>query len=75
MSKSGPQSPTIARSPIDGKRNQVWAKSCWETESIEARERRIFGGEGGGLEDDALKGPMLDVVLGLFNGLDYDDGV
>lgn len=39
---------------------------------------RIFGGDGldgdgdvEGTED--LRAPMLDVVLGLFDGLDYDD--
>ena len=42
-------------------------------ESSAARERRIFGGS----EDDDvgfdLRGPMLDVVLGLFSNVDYDD--
>lgn len=41
-----------------------------------SRDLRIFGG---GMEDEAgatdLRGPMLDVVLGLFDGLDYDDEV
>lgn len=45
-------------------------------ESVEARDRRIFGGD----EDETqsameLRGPMLDVVLGLFNGIDYDDSL
>lgn len=50
-----------------------------------ARERRIFGGgfddDGGDGDDDdgrddndvAMKRGMLDVVLGLFDGLDYED--
>ena len=42
------------------------------------REMRIFGGICGGEEEEEggeeeLKAPMLDVVLGLFDGLDYDD--
>lgn len=54
-------------------------------EDLDARERRIFGGlnhddQGfddyglDGEDDDAeMKKGMLDVVLGLFDGLDYDD--
>lgn len=36
-----------------------------------SRTRRVFGGA----EDESaeLCGPMLDVVLGLFGGIDYDD--
>jgi len=44
-------------------------------ESAEARERRIFGGEEGEGDSEELCGPMLDVVLGLFDGMDYDDMV
>ena len=45
-------------------------------ESAASRDRRIFGG----VEDDSesakeLCGPMLDVVLGLFSGVDYDDSL
>lgn len=46
-------------------------------ESIRERERRIFGGND--LEEDReddeglLKAGMLDVVLRLFHGVDYDD--
>ena len=40
-------------------------------EEAAAREKRIFGGCEH--EDEGLKAPMLDVVLGLFDGLDYDD--
>ncbi|EME85561.1 uncharacterized protein MYCFIDRAFT_171467 [Pseudocercospora fijiensis CIRAD86] len=45
-------------------------------ESATSRDRRMFGGE----DDDTksamdLRGPMLDVVLGLFNGIDYDDAL
>lgn len=45
-------------------------------ESAESRERRIFGGEDSDTASaKALSGPMLDVVLGLFDGLDYDDNL
>ncbi|EME47915.1 hypothetical protein DOTSEDRAFT_69744 [Dothistroma septosporum NZE10] len=45
-------------------------------ESAASRDMRIFGG----LEDDtdsaeALRVPMLDVMLGLFDGVDYDDSL
>ncbi|KXT18561.1 hypothetical protein AC579_2294 [Pseudocercospora musae] len=45
-------------------------------ESATSRDRRMFGGD----DDDTksamdLRGPMLDVVLGLFNGIDYDDAL
>ena len=44
-------------------------------EDSKSRDIRIFGG----LENEAdatdLRGPMLDVVLGLFNGIDYDDAL
>ena len=47
--------------------------SCCTQEDSISRDLRIFGG----LEDETqgsdLRGPMLDVVLGLFNGIDYDD--
>ncbi|KAF2216489.1 hypothetical protein CERZMDRAFT_81585 [Cercospora zeae-maydis SCOH1-5] len=46
------------------------------TESFHSRDKRMFGGE----DDDSvsameLRGPMLDVVLRLFDGVDYDDEV
>ena len=44
-------------------------------EDARARDMRIFGGWGDEPELDELKKPMLDVVLGLFDGLDYDDGM
>ncbi|EGP89840.1 uncharacterized protein MYCGRDRAFT_103157 [Zymoseptoria tritici IPO323] len=45
-------------------------------ESDNSRDRRIFGGE----DDETasaqdLRVQMLDVVLGLFNGIDYDDSM
>ena len=45
-------------------------------ESAEARDRSWFGG----VDEDSqsardLRGPMLDVVLALFNGVDYDDSL
>lgn len=43
-------------------------------ESANSRDRRIFGGVDEDTESAKnLCGPMLDVVLGLFNGIDYDD--
>ena len=50
--------------------------SCQSSqEDSKSRDIRIFGG----LENEAdatdLRGPMLDVVLGLFNGIDYDDAL
>lgn len=53
-----------------------------EREGVFEREMRIFGGDGRdghgdgdgdgeGTED--LRAPMLEVVFGLFDGLDYDD--
>lgn len=49
--------------------------SSGRREGLWERDRRIFGGGEGGSEEeeDGLKAPMLDVVLGLFDGLDYDD--
>lgn len=49
-------------------------KQHWRrAEDACARERRIFGSCEGGSGGDELKKGMLDVVLGLFDGLDYDD--
>lgn len=45
-----------------------------QQESANSRDRRIFGGVDEDTESAKnLCGPMLDVVLGLFNGIDYDD--
>lgn len=44
-------------------------------ESATARERRIFGGLDDETGEEDLRGPMLDVVLGLLGGLDYDDAL
>lgn len=40
-----------------------------------ARDLRIFGGDRDEASTTDLRGPMLDVVLGLFDGLDYDDAM
>ncbi|KAK5134467.1 hypothetical protein LTR08_006384 [Meristemomyces frigidus] len=69
-------SSSIADSPhfygIDGNR-----QSSQPTDSLEsaaAREQRVFGGGDGDVDDrEDLRGAMLDVVLGLFGGLDYHD--
>ena len=63
--------PTECRS----ERSVLWTE---QRESDAAREQRIFGGpaEQGKEGDEGgvdLRGPMLDVVLGLFSGMDYDD--
>ncbi len=42
-------------------------------ESIGARDRRIFGDADQQGDEVDLRGPMLDVVLSLFDGLDYDE--
>ena len=45
-------------------------------ESATTRDKRMFGGEDDDTESAMeLRGPMLDVVLGLFNGIDYDDAL
>ncbi len=44
-------------------------------EDAVSRERRIFGGVDGDSEATDLRGRMLDVVLGLFDGIDYDDAL
>jgi hypothetical protein len=48
-------------------------------ETSRSRTRRVFGGVGSSDDEDGddeesteLCGPMLDVVLGLFGGVDYD---
>lgn len=63
------------RKPAGNVQYHAWRKR----EDACARERRIFGsceggsgGDGEG-ESEAIKKGMLDVVLGLFDGLDYDD--
>jgi hypothetical protein len=44
-------------------------------ETLQSRTRRVFGGIESLDEDDEaeLCAPMLDVVLSLFGGIDYDD--
>ncbi len=55
-------------------------RDCWDSaqarESVGARDRRIFGGGDAAEQaenDMDLRGPMLEVVLGLFDGLDYEE--
>lgn len=57
-------------SPVYGQHSRV-REGRWELE----RELRVFGGSEEESEADGedLKGPMLEVMLGLFDGLDYDD--
>jgi hypothetical protein len=47
--------------------------SRYREEDAQSRDRRIFGGVEGEQESTDLRGQMLDVVLGLFDGVDYDD--
>lgn len=42
-----------------------------EAMAAEAQRLRIFGGETG--DEVSLCAPMLQVVMGLFGGLDYED--
>ena len=62
-------SPSLARTISNNRRF-----SEAESENAFTRDLRVFGGV---LEDEIessdLRGPMLDVVLGLFDGIDYDD--
>lgn len=52
------------------------SRSLAVEESAESRDRRIFGGDDDETQSAMeLRGPMLDVVLGLFNGIDYDDSL
>lgn len=45
-------------------------------EDDHSRDIRIFGGlEDEEFESEDLRGPMLDVVLGLWNSTDYDDAL
>ncbi|KAF2158680.1 hypothetical protein M409DRAFT_61461 [Zasmidium cellare ATCC 36951] len=76
-------SPTTDNTPFKSKTMST-SGTMWSTnlprllrqESAESRERRIFGGEDGDTASaKALKGAMLDVVLGLFDGVDYEDGI
>jgi len=42
-----------------------------EAMAAEAQRIRIFGGEAG--DEVSLCAPMIQVVMGLFGGLDYED--
>lgn len=44
-------------------------------EDAKSRDIRIFGGLENEHDSADLRGPMLDVVLGLLNGIDYDDAL
>lgn len=56
---------------------KAYHSALWQSsktrEGLWEREKRIFGGSGDEGDGEDLKAPMLDVVLGLFDGLDYDD--
>ncbi|KAK5163448.1 uncharacterized protein LTR77_010630 [Saxophila tyrrhenica] len=49
----------------------------FKKEDPSTRDLRIFGGTEDERNANAtdLRGAMLDVVLGLFDGVDYDDGL
>lgn len=50
------------------------AKPNCRPEDAVSRDLRVFGGvPEDQYELSDLRGPMLDVVLGLFNGIDYND--
>ena len=51
------------------------AASRSSQEDAKSRDIRIFGGVENEPDSTDLRGPMLDVVLGLFNGIDYDDAL
>ena len=57
-----------------GWNSKPYSRSARKQEDAVSRDLRIFGGLEGEPElSSDLRGPMLDVVLGLFNGMDYDD--
>nr|POF23949.1 protein atp12, mitochondrial [Quercus suber] len=85
---SPPLVPNVPSSMCDAGNQEAYCSSMWpsssttplssyQPESALALDRRIFGDSD---EDDDsnqmndLRGAMLDIVLGLFNGVDYDDG-
>jgi hypothetical protein len=52
-----------------------WPTATKDFSPLESAKRdcRFFGGLEGEEDTMNLRARMLDVVLGLFNGLDYDD--
>ena len=62
-----------SRSPTTSSRSSFSSSTCSREENAIARDLRIFGGLENEPDSTDLRGPMLDVVLGLFNGLDYED--
>ncbi|EMC92191.1 hypothetical protein BAUCODRAFT_281232 [Baudoinia panamericana UAMH 10762] len=68
-----------AQSSSDGVSDRQSSERCPqpdnEAELAYNREQRIFGGVYGEPDASSLCGPMLDVVLGLFNGVDYEDPI
>lgn len=60
---------------VDSSTNSISpANSKYIREDATSRDLRVFGGVPEDQHELAdLRGPMLDVVLGLFNGIDYDD--
>ena len=44
-------------------------------ENVAAWERRMFGGAEEDVDGANLRGAMMDVVVSLFGGVDYDDAL
>ena len=66
----------LSQSHARSKEQQWYFPSARIREDNESRDRRFFGGTTDDDEDDDapdLRGAMLDVVLGLFDGIDYED--
>lgn len=65
--RAGQPSPSETRK-IEG----IFSQQC---ETASERDLRIFGGQKGETEPPELRGLMLNVVVGLFDGIDYDDAL
>jgi hypothetical protein len=78
-SRQPPQSKPISHQPLPpqchASTNTNSACTRLSPETPQSRTRRVFGGIDSLDEDDEaeLCAPMLDVVLSLFGGIDYDD--
>lgn len=70
--------PGLSRTPSLGSYSSRSSSTLSKTsqEDAHSRDIRIFGGlEDEEFESEDLRGPMLDVVLGLWNSTDYDDSL
>lgn len=69
-----PTKASYIRSSKSSRSLTSWSDSSCDDEDPECRDMRIFGGLPEEQEESSdLRGPMIDVVLGLFNAIDYED--